>query len=100
MRTAASDLPAAARNWISPFSVSPSGGKPGAPPPPLRCGSGKAPALSKVACGDLGPERKNYAYGGLGAPLPPPLRGHVKRSELYAVNRTDRLLKKADRLTC
>jgi hypothetical protein len=29
---------------IAPFPVSPSGGKPGAPPPPLRYGSGTAPA--------------------------------------------------------
>ena len=33
---------------ISPFPVSPSGGKPGAPPPPLRYGSGKAPAQSRT----------------------------------------------------
>jgi hypothetical protein len=31
-----------------PFPVSPSGGKPGAPPPPLRCGSGKAPAQGRT----------------------------------------------------
>jgi hypothetical protein len=29
---------------FAPFPVSPSGGKRGAPPPPLRYGSGKAPA--------------------------------------------------------
>lgn len=33
---------------IAPFPVSPSGGKPGAPPPPLRCGSGTAPAQSRT----------------------------------------------------
>jgi hypothetical protein len=33
---------------FAPFPVSPSGGKPGAPPPPLRCGSGKAPAQSRT----------------------------------------------------
>src|ERR1700720_286723 len=38
--------PAAARYLVSPFPVSPSGGKRGAPPPPLRYGSGKAPAQS------------------------------------------------------
>jgi len=30
------------------FPVSPSGGKPGAPPPSLRYGSGKAPAQSRT----------------------------------------------------
>jgi len=33
---------------FAPFPVSPSGEKPGAPPPPLRCGSGKAPAQSRT----------------------------------------------------
>jgi hypothetical protein len=33
---------------FAPFPVSPSGGKPGAPPPPLRYGSGKAPAQSRT----------------------------------------------------
>jgi hypothetical protein len=33
---------------FAPFPVSPSGEKPGAPPPPLRYGSGKAPAQSRT----------------------------------------------------
>lgn len=33
---------------IAPFPVSPSGEKPGVPPPPLRYGSGKAPAQSRT----------------------------------------------------
>jgi hypothetical protein len=33
---------------FAPFPVSPSGGKRGAPPPPLRYGSGKAPAQSRT----------------------------------------------------
>jgi hypothetical protein len=33
--------------WFAPFSVSPSGGKPGAPPPPLSYGSGNAPAQNQ-----------------------------------------------------
>jgi hypothetical protein len=33
---------------FAPFPVSPSGGQPGAPPPPLRFGSGKAPAQSRT----------------------------------------------------
>ena len=33
---------------IAPFPVSPSGGKPGAPPPPLRYGSGKAPTHGRT----------------------------------------------------
>ena len=37
-----------------PFPVSPSGGKPGAPPPPLRYGSGKAPAQSRTLTRVLG----------------------------------------------
>jgi len=32
--------------WSPPFPFPPSGGKRGAPPPPLRYGSGKAPAQS------------------------------------------------------
>ena len=33
---------------FAPFPVSLSGGKPGAPPPPLRYGSGAAPAQSRT----------------------------------------------------
>jgi hypothetical protein len=33
---------------FAPFPVSPSGGKPGAPPPPLRYGSGTAPARGRT----------------------------------------------------
>ena len=33
---------------FAPFPVSPSGEKRGAPPPPLHCGSGKAPAQSRT----------------------------------------------------
>jgi len=33
---------------FAPFPVSPSGGKRGAPPPPLRYGSGNAPAQSRT----------------------------------------------------
>ena len=33
---------------FAPFPVSASGGKPGAPPPPLRYGSGTAPAQSRT----------------------------------------------------
>ncbi len=43
-----------ARNLIAPFPVSPSGGKPGAPPPPLRYGSGKAPAQGRTLTRVLG----------------------------------------------
>ena len=39
---------------FAPFPVSPSGGKPGAPPPPLRYGSGKAPAQSGTLTSVLG----------------------------------------------
>ena len=39
---------------FAPFPVSPSGGKRGAPPPPLRYGSGKAPAQSRTLISVLG----------------------------------------------
>ena len=39
---------------FAPFPVSPSGGKPGAPPPPLRYGSGTAPAQSRTLTRVLG----------------------------------------------
>ena len=52
---AAENQPAAARKpLIAPFSVSPSGGKPGAHRHSLALGRVKAPAKSKAASGGLG----------------------------------------------
>ena len=51
-----------------PFPVSPSGGKPGAPPPPLRCGSGTAPVQSQTLIRVL--DRKGRMAGRGSAPVP------------------------------
>ena len=48
--------------WFAPFPVSPSGGKRGAPPPPLRYGSGKAPAQSRTLISVLGRQGKGLHF--------------------------------------
>jgi hypothetical protein len=77
---------------FAPFPVSPSGGKPGAPPPPLRYGSGKAPAQSRTL--DAFWAGKEVGFNPDGAPPRTPL--------IYfcMANRTDHLLIKPDILTC
>ena len=50
---------------FSPFPVSPSGGKPGAPPPPLRYGSGKAPAQSRTLPAFWAGKGKGFGWTGL-----------------------------------
>ena len=51
--------------WFSPFPVSPSGGKRGAPPPPLRYGSGKAPAQSRTLPAFWAGKGKGFGWTGL-----------------------------------
>ena len=48
---------------FAPFPVSPSGGKPGAPPPPLRYGSGKARRPKAERFPRSGPVRKRALVG-------------------------------------
>src|ERR1700680_2360833 len=79
--------------WFSPFPVSPSGGKRGAPPPPLRYGSGKAPAQSRTLISVLGRQGKGLHF------YLPGLRP-VRESSTVDTNRTNHLLIKADILTC
>ena len=74
---------------FAPFPVSPSGGKRGAPPPPLRCGSGKAPAQSRTLPAFWAGKEKGFGWTGLPPRTPSP--------ELYDPNRINR---KADNLTC
>src|SRR5882757_6980045 len=90
--------PAAARYLIAPFPVSPSGGKRGAPPPPLRYGSGKAPAQSRTLISVLG--RKGKGLLNWGCAPKPPRSSSEEQGLLYAINRTDRSLIKPDNLTC
>jgi hypothetical protein len=61
---------------ISPFPVSPSRGKPGGPPPPLRYGSGTAPAQSRTLDRVLGRKGTELLDWGLRplAPSPAGLR--------------------------
>ena len=79
--------------WFAPFPVSPSGGKRGAPPPPLRYGSGKAPAQSRTLISVLGPQGKGLHFYLTG--LRP-----GRESSTVDTNRTNHLLIKADILTC
>ncbi len=74
---------------FAPFPVSPSGGKRGAPPPPLRYGSGKAPAQSRTLPAFWAGKEKGFGWTGLPPRTPGP--------ELYDPNRINR---KADNLTC
>ena len=74
---------------FAPFPVSPSGGKRGAPPPPLRYGSGKAPAQSRTLPAFWAGKEKGLGWTGLPPRTPSP--------ELYDPNRINR---KADNLTC
>jgi len=76
---------------FAPFPVSPSGGKPGAPPPPLRYGSGNAPAHSRTL--DAFWAGKEVRFNLDGAPPPDPV------DLLCMANRTDHLLIKPDILT-
>ena len=55
---------------IFPFPVSPSGGKPGAPPPPLRYGSGKAPAQSRTLTAFWAGKEVGFQFGRGSAPDP------------------------------
>src|SRR5260370_38351425 len=79
--------------WFAPFPVSPSGGKRGAPPPPLRYGSGKAPAQGRTLISVLGRQGKGLQFYLAG--LRP-----VRESSTVDTNRTNHLLIKADILTC
>ena len=79
--------------WFAPFPVSPSGGKRGAPPPPLRYGSGKAPAQSRTLISVLGRQGRGLPFNGAGLRLAP-------ESSTLDTNRTNHLLIKADILTC
>jgi len=77
---------------FAPFPVSPSGGKPGAPPPPLRYGSGKAPAQSRTLSAFWAGKEVRFN-----------LDGASPRSPLIyfcMANRTNHLLIKPDILTC
>jgi len=47
---------------FAPFPVSPSGGKRGAPPPPLRYGSGKAPAQSRTLHAFWAGKEKDFGW--------------------------------------
>ena len=77
---------------FAPFPVSPSGGKRGAPPPPLRYGSGKAPAQSRTLPAFWAGKEKGLGWTGL-PPRTPSL-------EIYDPNRINPWLRKADNLTC
>jgi hypothetical protein len=77
---------------FAPFPVSPSGGKRGAPPPPLRCGSGKAPAQSRTLPAFWAGKEKGLGWTG----LPP----RTLSGELYDPSRINPWLRKADNLTC
>lgn len=76
---------------FAPFPVSPSGGKRGAPPPPLRYGWGKAPAQSRTLPAFWAGKEKGLGWTGLPPRTPSP--------ELYDPNWINPWLIKADNLT-
>ena len=77
---------------FAPFPVSPSGGKRGAPPPPLRYGSGKAPAQSRPLPAFWAGKEKGLGWTGLPPRTPGP--------ELYEPNRRKSLADKSGNLMC
>src|SRR6266849_5548150 len=71
---------------FAPFPVSPSGGKRGAPPPPLRYGSGKAPAQSRTLPAFWAGKEGGLELTGL---RPGPRPSSWLNMKLYNTNRTD-----------
>src|SRR5580693_3086013 len=71
---------------FAPFPVSPSGGKPGAPPPPLRYGSGKAPAPSKTLKRAFGAGKELFRLDGAPPRTPADLLYTAKADTSLAVS--------------